>query len=45
MGLWEKLPIEAGQFVLDLACGTGFFTSLLARKVGQDGKDEKRILV
>lgn len=37
-GLWEKLLIEDGQSILDLACGTGFFTIPLAQKVKQDGK-------
>jgi ubiquinone/menaquinone biosynthesis C-methylase UbiE len=36
--LWKKLPVKEGQCILDLACGTGFFTSKLATKVGQEGK-------
>lgn len=34
----EKLPFESGQHILDLACGTGFFTHRLAEKVGKNGK-------
>ena len=36
--LFKKLPIKEGQVILDLACGTGFFTSKLATKVGKNGK-------
>lgn len=36
--MWEKLPVKEGQKVLDLACGTGFFSHLLANKVGEHGK-------
>jgi ubiquinone/menaquinone biosynthesis C-methylase UbiE len=38
LGMWEKLPIESGQHILDLACGTGFFTHRLAEKVGKQGR-------
>jgi ubiquinone/menaquinone biosynthesis C-methylase UbiE len=37
-GLLEKLPVTENQQILDLACGTGFFTIELAKKVGQNGK-------
>lgn len=36
--LWDKLPVTKGQYILDLACGTGFFTEKLAEKVGQNGE-------
>ncbi|KAB8315187.1 class I SAM-dependent methyltransferase [Tolypothrix campylonemoides VB511288] len=36
--MFEKLQIISGQHILDLACGTGFFTHLLAEKVGNQGK-------
>ena len=36
--MFEKLPIQSGQNILDLACGTGFFTHRLAQKVGKHGK-------
>lgn len=36
--LWEKLPLKQGQTILDLACGTGFFTSKLAEAVGGTGQ-------
>ena len=38
LGMLEKLPIKSGQHILDLACGTGFFTHRLAETVGQQGK-------
>ncbi|MEH1924655.1 class I SAM-dependent methyltransferase [Nostoc sp.] len=38
LGMLEKLPIKSGQHILDLACGTGFFTHRLAEKVGKHGK-------
>ncbi len=34
----EALSLQAGDTVLDLACGTGLNFSLLEKKVGQDGK-------
>lgn len=34
----KKLPIKEGQNVLDLACGTGFFTHWSAKKVGKHGR-------
>ena len=37
LGMLEKLPIKSGQHILDLACGTGFFTHRLAEKLGKDG--------
>jgi ubiquinone/menaquinone biosynthesis C-methylase UbiE len=36
--LLEKLPIRSGQHILDLACGTGFFTHQLAEKAGKHGR-------
>jgi ubiquinone/menaquinone biosynthesis C-methylase UbiE len=36
--LLEKLPVKPDQCILDLACGTGFFTHPLAEKVGNNGK-------
>jgi ubiquinone/menaquinone biosynthesis C-methylase UbiE len=36
--LWEKLPVKEGQVIVDLACGTGFFTTKLAHAVGQTGQ-------
>jgi ubiquinone/menaquinone biosynthesis C-methylase UbiE len=33
----DKLPVSSGQHILDLACGTGFFTHRLAAQVGQQG--------
>ena len=33
----DKLPIGDGDNVLDIACGTGFFTHRLAEKVGSSG--------
>lgn len=36
--MWEKLPVKPGQHIVDLACGTGFFTHRLAEKVGDQGK-------
>jgi ubiquinone/menaquinone biosynthesis C-methylase UbiE len=36
--MWEKLPVKTGQHIVDLACGTGFFTHRLAEKVGNQGK-------
>jgi ubiquinone/menaquinone biosynthesis C-methylase UbiE len=38
IGMLEKLPIDSGQKILDLACGTGFFTHPLAEKVGVLGE-------
>lgn len=38
LGMLEKLPIQPGQNILDLACGTGFLTHRLAEKVGKNGK-------
>lgn len=34
----EELPIKPGQYILDLACGTGIFTHPIAQKVGGQGK-------
>lgn len=34
----EELPIKPGQYILDLACGTGIFTHPIAQKVGEQGK-------
>ncbi|MEM6399563.1 MAG: class I SAM-dependent methyltransferase [Cyanobacteria bacterium P01_D01_bin.116] len=36
--MFEKLPLKSNQHILDLACGTGFFTHRLAEKVGEQGK-------
>jgi ubiquinone/menaquinone biosynthesis C-methylase UbiE len=36
--MFDKLPIKLGQHILDLACGTGFFTHQLAKKVEEQGK-------
>ena len=36
--LIERLKIEKGDRVLDLGCGTGNLTSVLAEKIGRDGK-------
>lgn len=33
----DALPLQAGQAVLDVGCGTGLFCSLLREKVGPDG--------
>ncbi len=38
MSLMEKLPIESGSVIADVACGTGFFTHKVAKKVGPSGK-------
>ncbi|WP_017721458.1 class I SAM-dependent methyltransferase [Kamptonema formosum] len=38
LGMLQKLPVGEGQYVLDLACGTGFFTHRLAGKVGERGR-------
>ena len=34
----KELPIKPGQYILDLACGTGVFTHPIAQKVGGQGK-------
>lgn len=34
---FDMLPITSGMKMLDLACGTGFFTHRIARKIGGDG--------
>lgn len=36
--LLDKLPLRPSMHVLDLACGTGFFTQPIAVGVGQHGK-------
>ena len=36
--LIEKLSIPRGSDVLDLCCGTGYLTSVLADRVGREGK-------
>jgi ubiquinone/menaquinone biosynthesis C-methylase UbiE len=38
LSMINKLPIEDGQSIIDIACGTGFFTHLLAEKVGRNGE-------
>ena len=37
-GLIDKLSPSKGAFVLDLGCGTGFLASVLAKRVGPEGK-------
>ncbi len=34
----QKIPVQEDNYVLDLACGTGYFTHRLSRKVGSNGK-------
>jgi len=34
----EKVPVAPENAVLDLACGTGFFTHILAERIGPGGK-------
>jgi ubiquinone/menaquinone biosynthesis C-methylase UbiE len=34
----EIIPIKHGQFVVDLACGTGFTTKYILKKLGTTGK-------
>ena len=36
--LIDKLSPSKGAFVLDLGCGTGFLASVLAKRVGHEGK-------
>jgi ubiquinone/menaquinone biosynthesis C-methylase UbiE len=33
----ERLPLRDGTKVIDLACGTGFFSHYIAHKIGKDG--------
>ena len=37
-GMVDTLPIEAGQSVLDMACGDGVYTPWLAERVGVRGR-------
>ncbi len=34
----DNVPLPVGAQVLDLACGTGFFTHILAERIGPSGK-------
>ena len=36
--LMDLLCLEEGSKVLDLGCGTGYLTKVLANRVGQSGK-------
>ena len=36
--LIDKVAVKKGSYVLDLGCGTGFLTSILAERVGVEGK-------
>jgi predicted O-methyltransferase YrrM len=36
--LMEKLALERGSKILDLGCGTGYLTKILADRVGPEGK-------
>lgn len=36
--LMDKLTPEAGSRILDLGCGTGYLTKILADRVGPEGK-------
>ncbi|PWB83412.1 MAG: methyltransferase type 11 [Methylocystaceae bacterium] len=36
--LTEKLPLKAGDTIIDLACGTGFFSHEIAAAVGEKGQ-------
>lgn len=36
--LLKKLPVKEGDYIVDLACGTGFLTRPLAQKIGPQGK-------
>jgi ubiquinone/menaquinone biosynthesis C-methylase UbiE len=33
----ERLPLQSGMKVIDLACGTGFFSHYIARQIGESG--------
>ena len=47
----DKLSLRKGSVVLDLGCGTGYFSSILAERVGPQGRvigvdpDENRLKV
>lgn len=34
----SKLPLQSGQVIADIGCGSGYFTEPLARQVGLNGK-------
>jgi ubiquinone/menaquinone biosynthesis C-methylase UbiE len=34
----ERLPLKSGLKVIDLACGTGFFSHYIARQIGETGQ-------
>ena len=38
MNLISLLPIQMGNRILDLGCGTGYLSKVLANKIGADGK-------
>ena len=38
LNLMDLLDVKKGSKVLDLGCGTGYLTKLLADRVGQDGE-------
>lgn len=36
--LIDRLDVKKGSVILDLGCGTGYLSSILAERVGQDGR-------
>ena len=44
LSLIDLLDIKRGMKVLDLGCGTGYLTKVLADKVGPNGKVKMQLL-